>query len=157
MLELRGELLADIVLACKARQTGECVQRFDRQSRLVILILHRKQRTTFNPAMADARVLRQALSIIGGLHELVCAPHVVPFIARESYVSALHCIIIHRDDEQGSRIGGNIGVRIVLEPGHETRTLRNFMRNFAVCALKFADEIKCGARCGIVALCVESE
>src|SRR5579862_8256622 len=54
MFELRRKLLADIILSHQMRQIGKCSQRLNPEPGLIILVLHRKQRPAFHPAMADA-------------------------------------------------------------------------------------------------------
>ena len=99
MIELGRKLLADVVFADEASEIGERVQRFNGKSRLVVLVLDRKQRSSYDTAVSNACILREALRVVGGVNELVGAADVVPFFTGESGVTALHCIIIHRDDE----------------------------------------------------------
>ena len=157
MLEFRRELLGYIFLAQQAGQIGKRSQGLDGEPRLVVLVLHRKQRAAFDPAMTNTKILRKALRVISRSQKLVCAPDVVPLLARERYVAALHCIIIHRDDQQRRRIGGNVRERIILEPGDQAGALRNFVRDFTVRTLIFTDEIDRGAGRSIIALRIEGE
>ena len=64
-LELRHNLLADVILADKPSKIGKSAQSLHCESCLVILILNWKQRSAFDPAMADAGILREALRVIG--------------------------------------------------------------------------------------------
>lgn len=105
LIEFRCELFTDITFAqqsSKIRKRFECL---DPKPCLVVLILDREQRTAFNPAVANSGVLRESLRIVRRVKKLISAPDVIPLGARKIDVSALHCIIIHRDDEERGRIG----------------------------------------------------
>src|ERR1700684_613448 len=91
------------------------------------------------------------------MQELIGAPNVVPLVACERHVATLDRIITHRDDEQRCRVSGNISVGIILEPRHQTCTLRNLMRNLAIFPLICADEIERGASCGVISLGVQGK
>src|SRR5215831_15294347 len=121
------------------------MQSLNSQSRLVILVLHRKQGATFDPAMPNPEVLSQSAGIIGRTQELVSAPQVVPLLANERRITALCGIVIHRDDEKRRRVGRRPGIWEVLEPRNQARSLRNLVWNLAVFPLELADEIKRGS------------
>src|SRR5690349_25036930 len=74
----------------------------------------------------------------------------------------MHCIIVHGDDVKRGRIRSSIRIWIFLKPWLEARALRNFVRDFPVRSLAFAQkidsspagckvafriEIECGRQC----------
>ncbi len=105
LLEVSGELLADVILACKLSQIGQRTQRLNSKAGLVVLILDRKQRSAFDPAVANAHILCQAVRIVGRAQKLISTPQVVPLLAGESRVATLDRIVVDRNDEQGCCIG----------------------------------------------------
>src|SRR6267378_1071706 len=107
--------------------------------------------------MPDSGILGKAMFVISRAQKLVGLPQIVPHFSCERGVPALHNVIIHRDDVEWSCVGRGVGIGITFEPVHEVRALRNFVRNFAVFALVFANERERGARAGKIPSSVERE
>src|SRR5437588_11818068 len=133
------------------REIRERAQRFNAKAGLIQLGFYWKQWAPLDPAVAHAEIFREAALIVGGAQKFVGFPEAVPFFLGKRGVAALHHVIIRRDEVQRRGVGGSVGIRIVLEPVHEIRALRNFVRDFAVFALEFADEGERGARSGKIA------
>src|SRR5215467_16389195 len=93
------------------------MERLNAKSSVVILILHRKQRPAFDPAMSHSSILGKAVGVVGRAQEFVGAPNVVPLLARKGQVTTLHRVVIHGDDQKWRCIGGNVRVGIILEQG----------------------------------------
>ena len=135
----------------------ERAQGFRSQAALVELGFYREQRAAFHPAVSESKILRQALRVIGGAHELIGLPQAVPLGFGEGGVAALRDVIVHGDDVERGGVGGSVRVGIIGEPVDEICALRDFVRDFSVVALVFADEFEGFARAGEIAVGVEGE
>ena len=132
-------------------------KRFASQSGLVQLRFHGKKRAAFHPAMADTDIFRKSTLIISRAQKLISLQKAFPFSPGKCRVAALRNIVIHRDEIKRSRIGRSVRVGIVFKPVHKICALRNFVGDFAVVALKFADEIERYARVGEVSRSIQRE
>src|SRR4029077_21055850 len=146
LLKLLRERLAQFFLARHLRQIRKRSQRLRSQPALVILRLHRQQRPAFHPAMPKPKILWQSSLVVRRFQKRIRFLQALPLFFRKSGVPALHDVIIHRDNVQRRRVSGSIRVWISLEPVHETRALGNLMRDLAILALEFADELQRRAR-----------
>ena len=107
--------------------------------------------------MAEAEILRQAARIIGGTKKVVSVFQIGPLSSRKFDVAAAAHVVIHGNDEQRRSVGGCESVGIVFKPGNQACGLRDFVRNFAVFALKFTKKIEGCAGGGKVSGGVERE
>ena len=153
---LRGLPLC-IFFPHQPRKIRQRLQRCGCQATLINLGLYREQRSAFHPAMTNPKVLGDALGIVGGMQVLVSLPHAVPLFPRERHIPAGRDIVVHPYDIKGSGIGGNIWVGIILEPVHQSRRLRNLMRDFSILALKLAQKFQRRAGRRKISLSVKRE
>jgi hypothetical protein len=124
---------------------------------LIEFRLHREKRAAFDPAVADALVFCKAMLIVGGEQKLIGFPEAVPLFFGEGVVPTGGYVIVHGDDVERRSVSGGVRIGIAFEPVHEICALRNFVGDFAVLALEFADEGERGARGGKITRSVESE
>ncbi len=107
--------------------------------------------------MTKAEILRQTLRVVGGTQKLIGFPNVIPFYFRERSVAALDDVIVHGDDVERGGVGGSVGVGIIFEPGNEVGALGDFVGDFSVFALIFADEFEGFAGGGEIAGGIECQ
>ena len=148
--EIPGQLFARVFLAHEMREIRERAQCFDAEAGLIQLGFHGEQRATFDPAVADALIFREAMLVVSGAEKFVGFPEAVPLFFGESRIAARVDVIVHRNEVERRGVGGGVGIRIALEPVHEICALGNFVGDFTVFALEFADERERGARSGKV-------
>src|SRR5882724_12985588 len=107
--------------------------------------------------MSDSKVLREALRVVSGAQKLIRLPSAVPFFFREGDVSALHHVIIQRNDIERRAVGGRIPVRKILEPRNKAGSLGDFVRNFAVLALELTYKFQCRSGSRKITCCIQRE
>src|SRR5215470_751228 len=66
-------------------------------------------------------------------------------------------VVVHRDYEKWSCVSRGVRISEFIEPTYQSRGLRNFVLDFPVAALIFADELKGRTRAGEVSDCIESQ
>ena len=156
------EFLLERVCRCRVvsgelREIRERAERNGAEAALIQLGFHREQRAAFDPAVADAEILREALRRRMSISEIDRPSTGCPIWFGEIDVAALRDVIVHRDDVERSRVGGRVGVRKSLEPTDEICALGNFVGDFSVFALKFADELDGVCVVGEIADGIEGE
>ncbi len=139
------------------REIGEGAEGFGAEAALVQLGFYREQRAAFDPAVADAEILRETALVVGGAQELVGLFEAVPFGFCEGDVAALGDVVVGGDDVERSGVGGRVWIGIVLEPRDEICALSDFVGDFSIFALIFADELDGFLGGGEVADGVEGE
>src|SRR5467141_2143907 len=107
--------------------------------------------------MPDSGILGKAMFVISRAQKLAGLPQIVPFFSCERGVPTLQNVVIHGDDIERCCIGGGVRIGVAFEPVHEVRSLRNFVRNFAVFALVFGNERERRARAGKISGSIERE
>src|SRR5579863_8251432 len=123
------------------RQRTNCCYR---QSALVELALDWKERSTFNPSVSYAKVFRKSVRIVRRSQEFIRLSDVLPICLRKLHVTARRYIIVRRNNIKRRCVGRGVRVRIALEPIHETRALRDLVRNLSVLTLKLRNKFQRG-------------
>src|SRR5271168_3175664 len=137
------------------REVSKRVDGFHSQRCLVKFRLRWIKWSAFNPAMTHAGVLRQALGVIGAFEKNVSSPEIVPFLTGKVRVSAVGHIVVDGNDEQGGGVRRGKRPRGAFKPVDKTGALRYFVRDLAVGALIFAQEVHGVSGSWELALCVQ--
>jgi hypothetical protein len=145
-------------VARRLRHLGEAAARLDPHALHVDLLVRRVQGPALHPAVAELRVLHEAVAVgIGRGGEAPRLDDRFPGLADVAEISGRAEAVGVGDDVERRGVGAVPRVRVVREPRDEGGALGDLVGDLAVGALELPQEVEGGAAGREVALGVEGE